>query len=566
MKKKFLTILYELADFSEGNILIEKAWFGGSLANNTSDDWSNINLYLKVNEEKFEDVSIAMKKELKIKILKINDVGSNKRNIIVLYDSKVLIDVIIFARDDERVKGPEKIIELNRNNITLHSKTDNQAFKVVSGWNKRSEVIKKSIKDSISQGLIDIYSIAVGIGRQDGMFLKQSLEVFKNNTFDTYILIEKCGYEFDTRRLKPYVHPKVKEIIGEINKSIGSLNEEDIVPEEVKNVVNQILKLFTINLYRYERVFSTFDKSLLNEIEKYLEDTLGWDISLDPQSDELLNVYTNNLANQYDASRSMTDDMIVGLHQLADTYMKEKDILELGAGTGRIGLNIMPYAQSYIGIEQSEFMLKKFTEKIQDMEYNRASLVCGDIMTLKEIFPQKTFDVIFEHEVMLFTLYPQTVCDQIVDLLKPCGKFIRIVSKRTPNSIYNKLLDVFHQEVSSFEKAPFFIKGISVDSQITMHLHRKKIKTEKKQLANWHEEVHIEEFIDILRKRPFPYLEKVSQLAIEKGITAVKKFIQEENILNKNNTFLDEKELFCYISQKQCDSHHTDILTSNVLA
>ena len=60
---------------------------------------------------------------------------------------------------------------------------------------------------------------------------------------------------------------------------------------------------------------------------------------------------------------------------------------------------------------------------------------------------------------MLFTLYPQTVCDQIVDLLKPCGKFIRIVSKRTPNSIYNKLLDVFHQEVSSFEKAPFLSKG-----------------------------------------------------------------------------------------------------------
>lgn len=69
---------------------------------------------------------------------------------------------------------------------------------------------------------------------------------------------------------------------------------------------------------------------------------------------------------------------------------KESSILELGCGTGRIGIKLGPLVKDYVGLDLSPEMIAVFAEKLTDPN-NNFTLIVGD-MTDYEI--NKKFDLI----------------------------------------------------------------------------------------------------------------------------------------------------------------------------
>jgi len=69
-------------------------------------------------------------------------------------------------------------------------------------------------------------------------------------------------------------------------------------------------------------------------------------------------------------------------------FVKDKNILEFGCGTGLVGINLAEYAKSVLGIDTSQKMVEKFNEKAKKLNLNAQAKVL-DIFDINE-----TFDVV----------------------------------------------------------------------------------------------------------------------------------------------------------------------------
>lgn len=87
------------------------------------------------------------------------------------------------------------------------------------------------------------------------------------------------------------------------------------------------------------------------------------------------NVYQNE-ADKYDQLISRQPDLIDQIKQV--TSIDNKDIVDLGAGSGRLTLQLAPYAKSIIALDASASMLKINEEKLLRKGYTNWHTVVSD--------------------------------------------------------------------------------------------------------------------------------------------------------------------------------------------
>lgn len=103
---------------------------------------------------------------------------------------------------------------------------------------------------------------------------------------------------------------------------------------------------------------------------------------------------------------------------------KENKVLEIGVGTGRLGIRVAPLCKDFFGIDISPKTIDRAKENFKDSQ--NITLICDDF--LKHNFSE-TFDVIYSSLTFMHIEEKQTAINKVAILLNDGGKFVLSIDK-----------------------------------------------------------------------------------------------------------------------------------------
>ena len=103
---------------------------------------------------------------------------------------------------------------------------------------------------------------------------------------------------------------------------------------------------------------------------------------------------------------------------------KDKSVLEIGIGTGRIAVKVAPFCMTLTGIDISPKTIERAKENLK--EYSNICFVCGDFNEYDFV---ETFDVIYSSLTMMHFKDKATVIAKVDKLLNDSGIFCLSIDK-----------------------------------------------------------------------------------------------------------------------------------------
>lgn len=103
---------------------------------------------------------------------------------------------------------------------------------------------------------------------------------------------------------------------------------------------------------------------------------------------------------------------------------KDKSVLEIGVGTGRLAVRVAPICGKFCGIDISPKTIERAKENLA--VYRNIDLICADFLYYK--FDRK-FDVIYSSLTFMHIEEKQTAINKVAAMLKDGGKFVLSVDK-----------------------------------------------------------------------------------------------------------------------------------------
>lgn len=109
---------------------------------------------------------------------------------------------------------------------------------------------------------------------------------------------------------------------------------------------------------------------------------------------------------------------------------KEKSVLEIGVGTGRLAVRVAPECREFCGIDLSPKTVKRAKENLK--EQTNVALICGDFMSYE--FGRK-FDVIYSSLTFMHIRDKQAAINKVRSLLNIGGRFVLSIDKNQSDAI-----------------------------------------------------------------------------------------------------------------------------------
>ena len=103
---------------------------------------------------------------------------------------------------------------------------------------------------------------------------------------------------------------------------------------------------------------------------------------------------------------------------------KNKSILEIGVGTGRLAVRVAPLCGQFCGIDISPKTIDRAKENLA--EFDNIKLICGDFLSCE--FDRK-FDVIYSSLTFMHIENKQRAVNEIAGLLNDAGRFVLSIDK-----------------------------------------------------------------------------------------------------------------------------------------
>jgi len=119
---------------------------------------------------------------------------------------------------------------------------------------------------------------------------------------------------------------------------------------------------------------------------------------------------------QQDLKYEIPEKLVALISQLQIPFTKKFDILDLGCGTGLVGVAIAPLAQQLVGVDLSNNMLKKAHAR---NIYRR--LECLDLLTMIRSEKNSSYDIIVAADVLVYVGKLDNVFREAKRLLRPGG-------------------------------------------------------------------------------------------------------------------------------------------------
>ncbi|RJX37518.1 class I SAM-dependent methyltransferase [Paenibacillus pinisoli] len=544
---KFKVALCDLYGHVQDNPCISKAWVAGSLVEGTYDSYSDVNLYIKFAFELKNHDSVSLLNRLGIVIIEENLTTSKIHQMLGLYKDSVWFHIFIVQDETTR---PYKCIDLKDRNVDIEdvlSKTS--PYKLISHW-KDQERIKEKLVRYFDGFLGAFKTIEAGLGRNDLFVIQLAIEKMRSCLLNASLIISKCGNIFDNNRIEIYLHEEIKKLFMN-TYSQDFLEKDDSGSDSVKigEAVKRLFEIFTILLSDYDVLYSAYPRHKVDAIQRFMKDRFGWNSYKEVGRTDLL-LYDVEIASTYDKNRPVPQEMQIGFQKLGQLLMLNKKIMELGPGTGRVTMEVLPFAKEYVGIEYSLPMLNFLKSKIDKKGHMNTKLIHGDMMKLVELCPDE-YDVIFENSAIQFALDPFRVVDQIFSMLKPDGLFIRINEFWQEDLLQTRLTNIFHHTVSKIINEPYITKNYAdARKKMLLHMQRRGITTRKERLASFEKKMFLGDFVQTFKDRTFPRFHRFSDAVIEKGIDAVRQEVSKYGVCRDEDYFIDKIDLICFISEK----------------
>lgn len=133
---------------------------------------------------------------------------------------------------------------------------------------------------------------------------------------------------------------------------------------------------------------------------------------------------------------------------------KDKSVLEIGVGTGRLAVRVAPLCGQFYGIDISTKTIDRAKENLS--EQTNVKLLCGDFQTLGISY---SFDVIYSSLTFMHIKEKQTAIKKVASLLKDGGKFILSIDKNQDGFI-----DTGMRKITVFPDTPSEIKSYIANS------------------------------------------------------------------------------------------------------
>jgi len=105
---------------------------------------------------------------------------------------------------------------------------------------------------------------------------------------------------------------------------------------------------------------------------------------------------------------------------------KEKTVLEIGVGTGRLAVRTAPLCREFVGIDLSSDTVYRAAQNLLDFPKLKANLICGDFT---EYDFDRKFDVIYSSLTFMHIEDKQSAIGKVASLLKKNGRFVLSIDK-----------------------------------------------------------------------------------------------------------------------------------------
>jgi putative hydrolase of the HAD superfamily len=227
-------------------------------------------------------------------------------------------------------------------------------------------------------------------------------------------------------------------------------------------------------------------------------------------------LYTPALAVVYERHRRLAQPMSDALNFWAAKELSGRDVVELGAGTGRITRQLAGHGPaSYRAVEPSAAM----AAHLRDTNLPGVEVVEADALLLP--LPALGADVVVEHEALQFVADPLLAADEALRVLRPGGRLVRLLLHPAgPHPLAS--IDAAYRR-AAFADGPrplFFGKG--TDQRITDHLAARGRPTQDRTLATFTQHRTAEQALGALADRAWPYQHQLTEPAHRDGMAAAR--------------------------------------------
>lgn len=123
---------------------------------------------------------------------------------------------------------------------------------------------------------------------------------------------------------------------------------------------------------------------------------------------------------------------------------KTKVVLEIGVGTGRLAVKVVPLCGCFWGIDISSKTIDRAKENLID--WDNVALLCGDFTVYGF---QQTFDVIYSSLTFMHIKEKQMALNKVMRLLKNEGRFVLSIDKNQ-----EKFIDMGSRKIPVFPDNP----------------------------------------------------------------------------------------------------------------
>lgn len=284
-------------------------------------------------------------------------------------------------------------------------------------------------------------NIAVFDYYNEQQFINLDLDIIYisgGNTFATLKRIKDCGFDKEIIR---YVRSGVLYIGGSAGahiatQSVAHIAAFDPIPDSMTDFKGLGLFDGIIFCHYTEEHKALYDK--LKSEGKYKVFALRDEDSLVVAStnDDVIRHYdlmideNNDPVHDPEPLREYMDkwdgQQFIDLLQLT----KEKSVLEIGVGTGRLAVRVAPECREFCGIDLSPKTVKRAKENLK--EQTNVALICGDFMSYE--FGRK-FDVIYSSLTFMHIKDKQAAINKVKTLLNISGRFVLSIDKSQSDTI-----------------------------------------------------------------------------------------------------------------------------------
>lgn len=141
---------------------------------------------------------------------------------------------------------------------------------------------------------------------------------------------------------------------------------------------------------------------------------------------------------------------------------KDKSVLEIGVGTGRLALRVAPLCKRFCGVDISPKTINRAKENL--IKLDNVTLLCGDFFALNF---EQVYDVVYSSLTFMHFEDKQKAIAKAADLLNDGGKFVLSTDKNQ-----DEFIDTKSGKMKIFPDTPAKIKScISASGLILTDLY-----------------------------------------------------------------------------------------------